>query len=409
MSEPDRNLATAIGEARPRVIASLAVHCGDLELAEDAFSEAAERCLRQERTPHSVAAWLMSVGKRIIVDTIRRRQTETRIIEDQAREAEMSADILTFPEPIADERLRLIFICCHPAIAKEARVALALKVICGLPVAEIARVFLTNEAAMFQRITRAKRKVAEAGIAFELPARKDWAERLDAVLLTLELAYTVAYQDAAGERSSIDGAHAGVEVARLAGLIAEVLPDEPEALGLAALIHLAKSRANARLDNEGTMVPLSEQDTKLWDFGAIEQARVWLDRAAVFERSGPYQVMAAIQLTHARRGFDGATDWQAIVRLYDVLLKLRPGPIVALNRAVAVAKVNGAEAGLAELAAIGSDALANSRPFNAARADLLAQVGRFDDARNAYDAALDLDPPQAERLFLERKRSELAR
>lgn len=405
-------LAAEIERARPRVVAALAVHCRDLDLAEDAFAEAGARCLSQGEPPRNVTAWLLTVAKRHIVDTLRRRAAEARAVTDAARISEREgdmADILTLPDPIPDERLRLIFICCHPAIATEARVALALKVICGLPVAEIARVFMTGEATMFQRITRAKRKVAEAGIAFELPPRKNWGERLQAVLLTLELAYTVAYQDAGGERARIDGETASAEVARLAAMVAELLPHEPEALGLAALVHLARSREGARVDRKGVMVPLSEQDTSLWDRAAIERARQWLDAAAALGRTGPYQVMAAIQLTHARRAFDGATDWGAILRLYDVLMAMRPGPVVALNRAVALARVEGAGAGLAALEAIDADRLQDARPYRAARAELLANAGRVAEAQAAYRSALSLAPPRAERLFLERKLDSLAR
>jgi RNA polymerase sigma-70 factor (ECF subfamily) len=401
------DLAQSIHDARPRVVAALAVHCRNLDMAEEAFAESAARCLAQEVAPDNVAAWLITASKRWIVDSIRRQRTETRAIEDAQRTADMSAEVLPFPEAIHDERLRLIFICCHPSIATEARVALALKVICGLPVAEIARVFLTSEATMFQRITRAKRKVADAGIPFELPPRKAWDERLEAVLLTLELGYTVAYQDAAAERSQIDGANAGDEVARLASLVAQLMPHEPEVLGLAALIYLARSRLPARLDGDGAMIPLSEQDPGLWDFEAIEQARKWLEEAAVLGQTGPYQIMASIQLTHARRGFGTPTDWRSILRLYDALLQLRPGPIVALNRAVALSKVEGAEKGLFALKALDASQLAKSRPFCVAHADILTQLGRLDEAETAYAKALELDPPRAERLFLERKRASL--
>ena len=407
MSEPSTLLAKAIHDARPRVVAALAVHCRDLDLAEDAFAESAARCLQLEEPPDNVGAWLMIAAKRIVVDHIRSRQSETRMIEEAERTSDMTANVLEFPELIEDERLRLIFICCHPAIATEARVALALKIICGLPVAEIARVFLKTEPAMFQRITRAKQKVAEAGIAFELPERAAWGERLEAVLLTLELAFTVAYQDAGGERSQIDGANAGEEVARLAALTAELLPEEPEVLALAALIHLAKSRLPARVDEEGVMVPLSQQDTSLWDYAAIEQARLWLHTAGKLGQTGPYQIMAAIQLTHARRGFDGATDWEAILRLYDTLYLMRRTPVVALNRAVALAKSEGALKGLAALEEIDPEPLKSMRPYHAARADLLAQMGRKKEAARAYEEALALEPPQAERLLLERKLARL--
>lgn len=408
MNSEARVLAATVSDARPKVISALAVHCRDLDLAEDAFAESAAKCFKLSEPPHNVGAWLITVGKRWIIDQVRRRESEARAIEDAEMIAQDSADVLQFPEAIADERLRLVFICCHPAIATEARAALALKVICGLPVSEIARVFLTSEATMFQRITRAKRKVAEAGIPFELPPRAAWGERLDAVLLSLELAYTVAYQDAGGERSQIDGADAGEEVARLGALVAELLPNEPEVLGCSALIGLAHSRRKARINEDGAMVPLSQQDTELWDFAAIEQARAWMDQAATIGKTGPYQIMAAIQLTHSGRGFGGETDWEAIVRLYNALVTLRPGPIAELNRAVALANTQGAKTAFRTLEALDHAKIKDTRPYYAARAELLSQIGRPQDASRAYHHALALDPPRAERLFLERKLAELA-
>jgi RNA polymerase sigma-70 factor (ECF subfamily) len=258
---------------------------------------------------------------------------------------------------------------------------------------------------MLQRITRAKAKVREAGIAFELPPRSDWPERLGAVLLALELAFTAAYADAGGELSAELGDDLGAEIERLALLVAELLPDEPEALGLAALVLLARSRRAARLDDAGAMVPLSQQDVGRWDYARTERARGLLDSAARAGRSGPYQVMAAIQLTHARRAFDGVTDWAAVLRLYDVLLALRPSPMVALSRALALAQIEGADAGLAALEALPAERLALARPWHAARADLLSRAGRAEEARAALDAALALAPPRAERLWLEARRA----
>lgn len=392
--------------ARPRVVAALAAHLRDLDVAEEAFAGAAASCLALAEPPRDVPAWLFVAGKRRALDALRKARAEARTAERHAEVAEM-ADILVLPEPIPDERLRLLFICCHPAIAPEARTALALKVICGLPVSAIARLFVVSEAAMFQRITRAKVKVREAGIAFELPPRRDWPARLEAVLLALELAFTAAYADAGGELSADLGEDLGGEVERLALLVAELLPEEPEALGLAALVLLARSRQAARVDGQGAMVPLSQQDCALWDGVRIERARALMAQAARAGRSGPYQVMAAIQLTHARRAFDGLVDWSAVLRLYDVLVVLRPSPMVALSRALALAQVEGAEAGLAALAALPAERLALARPFHVARADLLARTGRAAEARAALDAALALDPPRAERLWLEARRAGL--
>jgi RNA polymerase sigma-70 factor (ECF subfamily) len=393
--------------ARPRVVAALAASLRDLDSAEEAFADAAATCLALAEPPRDVAAWLYVAARRRAIDAIRKARAEARTADAMAEVSDM-ADILNLPEPIPDERLRLLFICCHPALAAEVRAALALRVICGLPVGAIARLFVVSEATMFQRISRAKAKVREAGIAFELPERRHWPERLDAVLLALELAFTAAYADAGGELSADIGEDLGAEVERLALLVAELLPQEPEALGLAALVLLARSRAGARLDAEGAMVPLSRQDAAKWDFARIERARAMLGRAAERGRSGPYQVMAAIQLTHARRAYDGAVDWGAVLRLYDVLLALRPSPMVALSRALALAQLQGAEAGLAALDALPDQRLALARPWHVARADLLAKAGRAGEAVAALDAALALEPPRAERLWLERRRAQLA-
>ncbi|OBV12420.1 RNA polymerase sigma factor [Erythrobacter dokdonensis] len=393
--------------ARPRVVAALAAALRDLDAAEEAFADAAATCLALAEPPRDVAAWLYVAARRRAIDAIRKARAEARTADAMAGVSDM-ADILNLPEPIPDERLRLLFICCHPALAAEVRAALALRVICGLPVGAIAQLFVVSEATMFQRITRAKAKVREAGIAFEPPERRHWLERLDAVLLALELAFTAAYADAGGELSADIGEDLGAEVERLALLVAELLPQEPEALGLAALVLLARSRARARLDAEGAMVPLSRQDAAKWDFARIERARTILGQAAERGRSGPYQVMAAIQLTHARRAYDGAVDWGAVLRLYDVLLALRPSPMVALSRALALAQLEGAEAGLAALDALPDHRLALARPWHVARADLLAKAGRAGEAVAALDAALALEPPRAERLWLERRRAQLA-
>jgi RNA polymerase sigma-70 factor (ECF subfamily) len=392
--------------ARPRVVAALAAQLRDLDAAEEAFAEAAARALAMVEPPRDVAAWLFVAAKRRALDAARKARGEARKADALAEISDM-ADILQLPDPIPDERLRLLFICCHPALGAEVRAGLALKVICGLPVSAIARLFVVSEPTMFQRLTRAKAKVREAGIAFELPPRESWPERLGAVLLALELAFTAAYADAGGELSADLGEDLGAEVERLALLVAELLPDEPEAQGLAALVLLARSRSGARLDAEGAMVPLSQQDCSQWDYARIAQARALMEAAARAGRSGPCQVMAAIQLTHARRGFDGVVDWSTVLRLYDVLLALHPSPMVALSRALALAQTQGVEVGLAAIEALPAERLALARPFHVARADLLAKAGRTSEAGAALDAALALDPPRAERLWLERQRGML--
>ncbi len=311
--------------------------------------------------------------------------------------------MLDAEESIADERLRLIFICCHPAIAPDARAALTLKVVCGLSTERLARAFLVTEPAMLQRITRAKRKIRDAGIPFETPRREAWGERLDAVLATIEIAYAQAYEDAAG---SGDAAGLGPETLRLSIMLAELLPGEPEALGLAALIRLTEARRAARLAPDGAMIPLSEQNVGLWDREMIDSGLALLDGAVAMRRSGPYQLMAAIHACHIDRLKTGSAAWRNILLLYDALARVRPSPVVAVNRAMALSEVAGPEAALAALDALGDTRLAGWRPYHVARAACLAKVGRAPDAADALRRALALAPPEAERRFLERRLAE---
>jgi len=312
-------------------------------------------------------------------------------------EALMAAD-----QPIPDERLKLVFVCCHPALAPDSRAALTLKVVCGLSTERLARAFFVAEPAMLQRITRAKKKIAVAGVPFEVPARDAWPERLEAVLSTLEIAYAQAYEDAA--LSARDVAPFAAEVLRLSGLLAELMPDEPEVLGLAALVRFAEARRPARLDEAGAMVPPPQQDPSLWRRDLIDEGARLLDRAARAGISGPRQILATIHATHCARG-TGATDWPTIAALYEVLAAVRPHAATQVNRAVALGEAHGAEAGLGELARI--EGMQDWLPYQAALAHLSAQAGRREAARAAYDTALALGPPPAERLFLEARRRAL--
>jgi RNA polymerase sigma-70 factor (ECF subfamily) len=393
----------AIAAARPAVVAALAARFRDLDLAEEGFADAAELALRQFSdmpAPANMAGWLHVAARRRIIDRLRRDTRLAQLIADHGppeEAGEMDATSL-FGEQIPDERLRLIFICCHPAIAPDARAALTLRIVCGVSTERIAAAFLMAVPAMYQRLTRAKAKVREARVPFEAPPPYLWAERMAAVLATLEIGYALAYQDAAGSEPTAD---LGPEVLRLAGILAELLPDDPEVLGLAALVQLAESRRAARVDAAGVMVPLSAQDPALWDRALIVSAARLLDRAAVKASTGPYQVMAAIHLTHARRLTDGKTDWAAILQLYDVLCHMRPGAVVAINRAIALGRAHGAARGLAALDALDGPALAHYRPWHAARAHFLRETGDAPAAQAAYRAALALNPPRAERLYLE--------
>jgi len=406
----ERVLEAAVREAGDRIRAALAIRFRDLDMAEEAFAFASLRAVEtwtRDGPPRDPAAWLYSVGRRRAFDMGRRAKVRNAAVHDAPEPTpDPETIVMAAFEPIPDERLRLIFVCCHPAIAPEARIALTLRTLCGLSVERIARAWLTTEVAMLQRLTRAKRKIRDSRIRFEIPEPDAWGERLDAVLATLEIAYAQAYEDAAG---ASDAADLAAETLRLSGLLAELLPREPEVLGLAALIRFTEARRPARLDDGGAMIPLSEQDLRLWDRRLIGEAAELMRRAADLGRSGPYQLMAAIHATHAARIETGATDWAAVVALYDILLRVRPSAVAEVNRAVAVAEAQTAEAGLAALAAVeGPERLAGWLPYQAARAGILAQAGREPEAAEALRRALALDPAPAERLFLVRRLGELS-
>ncbi|WP_372783825.1 RNA polymerase sigma factor [Phenylobacterium sp.] len=398
-------LAEAVREAGDRIRAALAIRFRDLDMAEEAFAFASLRAVEtwpRDGVPRDPAAWLYAVGRRRAFDIGRRTKVRETAVHDAPEPAPNPETILMAAfEPIPDERLRLIFVCCHPALAPEARIALTLRTLCGLSVERIARAWLTTEVAMLQRLTRAKRKIRDARIGFEIPEPDAWGERLDAVLATLEIAYAQAYEDAA---LASDAADLAAETLRLSGLLAELLPEEPEVLGLAALVRLTESRRPARLDAAGAMIPLSEQDVRLWDGRLIAEAVALMRRAAELGRSGPYQLMAAIHAAHASRLEIGTTPWSDVVTLYDILMAVRPSAVTAVNRAVAVAEAQSAEAGLAALATVeGPERLAAWLPYQAARAGLYAKAGRDAEAAEALKAALALHPAPAERLFLERR------
>lgn len=404
------SLAHAITAARPRVIAALAAQFRDLDVAEDGFAEACAAliALPPEQCPANVPGWLYVAARRRLLDGARKAARHAEALAGLAPLIESDvdmADILAFPDAIPDDRLRLIFTCSHPAIAPDIRIALALRTIIGVPMERLAAGFLVPTPTLYQRLTRAKAKIRDAGIPFDTPERRLWPERMEAVLATLELGYTIAYQDGA---AALD-ADLAPEVRRLALLLVELIPDDAEVLGLAALIELGESRRAARVDAEGMMVPLSQQDVGLWDDAAIARAHALMRRAAALGESGPRQIMAAIHLTHARRKPEGRVDWAAILRLYDLLMALRPGPAVATARALAEARLSGAEAGLAALNAIAPTAVAHHRPWFSARAHLLAESGGAAAAIAAYRQALTLMPPPAEARYLEARVNALSR
>jgi len=408
MSGPGR-LEQVARERGGRIIAYLAAGFRDLDLAEEAFAEACARAVTAwaQAEPRDPAAWLYATARRHALDMIRRRTVRERLAPDPPAPQRSAEDMLVSDDAlIPDERLKLIFVCCHPAVAPEARAALTLRLVCGLSVQEIARAFLVSEPALFQRLTRAKKKIAQAGVAFEVPGPEAWPERLSAVLSTLEVAYARAHGDAAGA-----GPHAGYacEMLDLTAVLVELLPDEPECLGLAALVRYAEARRPARLDETGAMAPLSEQDPTLWRRPLIAEAERLLRRAADLDRPGPRQLQAAIHAVWCgRESLAEPPRWAAVLRLYDALLAWRDDAVVRLNRAVALAEVAGPAAALAQVEGLDPAGLTAFGPFHAVRADLLARLGRPGAAREAYDSALALDPGPAERLWLQRRRAALA-
>lgn len=400
-------LDAAFREYGGRVVSGLAAAFRDLDLAEEAFAEA---CLRAARTwvddpPAAPAAWLYAVARRCALDRLRRRAVAGAHHPDEPPPEPTPEDhLMALDDPIPDERLRLIFVCCHPAIAPDARAALTLRTVGGLSVPEIAQAFLVSETTLAQRLVRARRKIAEAGVSYEVPGPDRWPERMDAVLSTLEVAYAQAHADAA-----LSGPHADFarEVLRLTGLLAQLAPDDGEVQALAATVRLAEGRRPARLAPDGAMRPLSEQDARDWNGALIEEGEACLARAAALARRqgrppGPRAVQAAIHAAHASRRLSGVTPWAAILGLYDILLTQRDDPVIRVNRAVALAEVEGPAAAL--------DALTRSPaegwlPFHAARADLLSRLGRHAEAVRDYDAALALAPSAAEARFLNQRRA----
>jgi RNA polymerase sigma-70 factor (ECF subfamily) len=398
-------LDQAVRAAGRRIVAALAARYRDLDIAEDGFAEACARAAGawpRDGVPRDPAAWLYRAAERAALDAIRRRNTRTRLRPDPPPPEPNAEDVMTDDARlIPDERLRLIFVCCHPAVAADARAALTLRLVCGLSTAEIARAFLVAEPTLAQRLVRAKRKIAEAGVPFEIPGPDAWSERLEAVLSTLEIAYAKAHEDAA-----LAGPHAfySGEMLELTRVLAELLPREPEVLALAAMVRYAEARRPARLDETGAMVPLSEQDPTLWRRPLIVAAEAYLKRAAAHVPAGPRTLHAAIHSAWcARRTLDEPAPWPAVLYLYDALLMIRDDPVVRLNRAVALAEIAGAAAALAEIEALDAAALAAYPPYHAVRADLLRRAGRVGEARGAYAAVLALGPAPAERLWLERR------
>jgi len=393
-------------EASGRIVGALAARYRDLALAEDVFAEACARALEDwsaKGVPTDPAAWLYQVAARAALDGLRRRRTHTRLESQLSAQFDAQSADVCDDAVIPDERLRLIFICCHPAVGVDARAALTLRLVCGLSTLEIARAFLVSETTMAQRLTRAKAKIADAGVPFELPAAQFWPERLDAVLTSVEIAYGKAHEDAA---ASGPHAHFAAEMLELTSTLVQLMPAEAEPAAVAAMVRLAEARRPARIDSSGLMVPLSEQDPQRWQRPLIDEAIGYLSRAAAL---GPDTVRVIQAKIHAawcsRHTLESPPPWPQVMSLYDALLIRRDDPVVRLNRLVVVAEVHGVESALSELESLDGELLRDFAPYHAVRADLLRRAGRIRDARRAYDEALLRIASDAERRWLTRQRS----
>jgi RNA polymerase sigma-70 factor, ECF subfamily len=401
-------IAQVFREEWGRVVATLIRRTGDWDVAEesaqDAFALAIERW-RRDGIPENPGGWLTTTAANRAIDRLRRAAKGKEKLREVAAMAHSEDPSDTDESGIADDRLRLIFTCCHPALPLDARVALTLRTLAGLTTGEIARAFLVSDSTMAKRLVRAKGKIAHAGIPYRVPPAHLLAERTQAVLGVIYLLFNEGYSASAGA----DLVRSGLcdEAIRLGRTLARLMPDEPEALGLLALMLLHDARRATRIDAAGDLVPLEEQDRNRWDAGAITEGLEVLDRALRRAQPGPYQAQAAIAACHATALDAAATDWVEIAALYGTLARMAPSPVVELNRAVAVAMADGPEAGLRLVEQLeASGALRGYRLLFATRADLLRRLDRRAEAATAYRCALDLTGNDAERRYLARRLAE---
>jgi RNA polymerase sigma-70 factor (ECF subfamily) len=407
---PIHETVNAVYESESRrVLATLIRLLGDFDAAEEALHDAFRAALEQwprDGVPANPRAWPVSAGRFKAIDAMRRRARFDSLDDETATEvAVVDEHAWADQESVEDDRLRLIFTCCHPALAPDAQVALTLREVCGLTTEEIAHAFLTRPPTLAQRIVRAKSKIRDARIPYQVPGPSELPERLGAVLRVIYLVFNEGYSASSGK--AVTRHDLSAEAIRLGRLLVELLP-EPEALGLLALMLLQESRREARMSKAGDLILLDEQDRSLWNQTLIGEGSELVQRAIDSKRVGPYTIQAAIAAVHAGAPAPADTDWGEIVGLYDVLLRMEPSPVIELNRAVAIAMRDGPEAGLALLDAIlERGELSDYRLAHAARADFCRRLGRNAEARASYERALALTRQEPERRFLQRRLAEL--
>jgi RNA polymerase sigma-70 factor (ECF subfamily) len=402
-----------------RCTATLIRFLGDIDLAEEAVAEAF--AVAAERwpvtgTPPNPGGWITTTARNRAIDRRRREATRAdrhlaahRLHDDMEPdprpELDRFGDLDGLVDVVPDDQLRLMFLCCHPALAPDSQVALTLRLLGGLEVPEIARAFLVAEATLAQRIVRAKRKLHDNHAPYRIPGAAELPDRLDAVLNAIALVFTEGHSASSGD--SLVRVELTTEAIRLARVLVELMPDEPEAVGLLALLVLTDARRPARVASDGSMVRLADQDRSLWDRRLVTEGHALVRACLRRDRPGPFQIQAAIAAVHADAPTADATDWSQIVALYDHLYALRPNAVVAINRAVAVAEHRGPDVALAALDTVDHDAVDAYQPYHAARADLLARTGRTSEAITAYDRAIELTTNPADHRFLTRQRAVL--